>query len=201
MFAGSEAQPRCVSRWSDEIRIVDIALLPDACNRGIGTALLRQLQAEAQGAGQATPHPRGALQSRAAKGVTTSCCRRSSPSRIGRLPLELGFGSWPSGPDAARSRSHKIGIDERCTIGPAWAAFSYNQRMIPSTNLATLIRERAACFARFAAWETSHPARLTPAAAVAAIGALYQLLPAASRRRPVDTSGVARLHDALRHLT
>ena len=43
-----------VSRWSEEIRIVDIALLPDACNRGIGTTLrqqrplLRQLQAEAQ---------------------------------------------------------------------------------------------------------------------------------------------------------
>lgn len=39
-----------VSRWPDEIRIVDIALLPDFCNRGIGTALLRQLQSEAQAA-------------------------------------------------------------------------------------------------------------------------------------------------------
>ena len=64
-----------------------------------------------------------------------------------------------------------------------------------------LIRERAERFARFAAWEASHPARLTPASAVAAIGTLYQLLPPASRRRPIDTSGVARLHDALRHLT
>jgi GNAT superfamily N-acetyltransferase len=39
-----------VARWSNEIRIVDIALLPASCNRGIGTTLLRQLQAEAQAA-------------------------------------------------------------------------------------------------------------------------------------------------------
>jgi GNAT superfamily N-acetyltransferase len=52
MLAGSEAQPRYVSRWSEEIRIVDIALLPDSCNRGIGTALLRELQAEAQASGK-----------------------------------------------------------------------------------------------------------------------------------------------------
>jgi GNAT superfamily N-acetyltransferase len=31
---------------------VDIALLPDSCNHGIGTALLRQLQAEAQASGK-----------------------------------------------------------------------------------------------------------------------------------------------------
>jgi ribosomal protein S18 acetylase RimI-like enzyme len=41
-----------VARWTDEIRIVDIALLPEFCNRGIGTTLLRQLQAEAQDAGK-----------------------------------------------------------------------------------------------------------------------------------------------------
>ena len=41
-----------VARWTDEIRIVDIALLPESCNRGIGTTLLRQLQAEAQDAGK-----------------------------------------------------------------------------------------------------------------------------------------------------
>ena len=61
-----------VSRWSEEIRIVDIALLPDACNPGIGTTLLLQLRAEAQASGkprlrssryggQAAPHPRRAL--------------------------------------------------------------------------------------------------------------------------------------------
>ena len=41
-----------VSRWSEEIRVVDTALLPDFCNRGIGTTLLRQLQAEAQASGK-----------------------------------------------------------------------------------------------------------------------------------------------------
>ena len=41
-----------VARWSDEIRIVDIALLSDYCNRGIGTTLLRGLQSEAAAAGK-----------------------------------------------------------------------------------------------------------------------------------------------------
>jgi ribosomal protein S18 acetylase RimI-like enzyme len=36
-----------VARWPDEIRIVDIALLPTYRNRGIGSFLLRQLLAEA----------------------------------------------------------------------------------------------------------------------------------------------------------
>ena len=36
----------------DEIRIVDIALLPEFCNRGIGTTLLRGLQSEAAAAGK-----------------------------------------------------------------------------------------------------------------------------------------------------
>jgi hypothetical protein len=43
--------------------------------------------------------------------------------------------------------------------------------------------------------------QLTPAAAVAAIGTLYELLPPESRRWPVDPSGVARMHDALRRLS
>jgi GNAT superfamily N-acetyltransferase len=41
-----------VARWTDEICIVDISLLPVFCNRGIGTTLLRQLQAEASAAGK-----------------------------------------------------------------------------------------------------------------------------------------------------
>ncbi len=36
-----------VARWPDEMRIVDIALLPHYRNAGIGTALLQQLLAEA----------------------------------------------------------------------------------------------------------------------------------------------------------
>jgi ribosomal protein S18 acetylase RimI-like enzyme len=44
---GQKAGRLYVSRLSEEIRVVDIALLPQFCNRGIGTSLLRQLQAEA----------------------------------------------------------------------------------------------------------------------------------------------------------
>ncbi|MFW6077993.1 MAG: GNAT family N-acetyltransferase [Gemmatimonadota bacterium] len=40
-----------VARWPDEIRIVDIALLPEHRGRGIGTALLEALLAEADAAG------------------------------------------------------------------------------------------------------------------------------------------------------
>src|SRR5262247_4539233 len=36
-----------VARWQDEIRIVDIALLPPSRNAGIGSAILRDLLAEA----------------------------------------------------------------------------------------------------------------------------------------------------------
>ncbi|HEX2325127.1 MAG TPA: GNAT family N-acetyltransferase [Chloroflexota bacterium] len=41
-----------VSRWADEIRIVDIALLPHWRNAGIGTALLRGLLEEGTGTGK-----------------------------------------------------------------------------------------------------------------------------------------------------
>ena len=41
-----------VMRAGEEIRIVDIALLPDYCNRGIGTTLLRGLQSEAAATGK-----------------------------------------------------------------------------------------------------------------------------------------------------
>ena len=41
-----------VARWPDEIRIVDIALLPEYRNAGIGTALLRDLLAEGARAGK-----------------------------------------------------------------------------------------------------------------------------------------------------
>ena len=41
-----------VNRGAEEIRIVDIALLPEHRNAGIGTALLRGLTAEAVAAGQ-----------------------------------------------------------------------------------------------------------------------------------------------------
>jgi GNAT superfamily N-acetyltransferase len=41
-----------VNRADDELRIVDIALLPQWCNRGIGSALVNALQGEAAAAGK-----------------------------------------------------------------------------------------------------------------------------------------------------
>ena len=41
-----------VARTAEEIRILDLTLLPEHRNAGIGTALLRDLQAEAQAAGK-----------------------------------------------------------------------------------------------------------------------------------------------------
>lgn len=42
-----------VDRWTQEIRIMDITLLPDHRGAGIGTGLLRELMDEAAGAGKA----------------------------------------------------------------------------------------------------------------------------------------------------
>jgi ribosomal protein S18 acetylase RimI-like enzyme len=39
-----------VARWQDEIRIIDIALLPEYRNSGIGSALIKQVLAEADAA-------------------------------------------------------------------------------------------------------------------------------------------------------
>ena len=49
---GQAAGRLYVARGPDEIRIIDIALLPPYRNRGIGTALLRELLAEAAAAGK-----------------------------------------------------------------------------------------------------------------------------------------------------
>jgi ribosomal protein S18 acetylase RimI-like enzyme len=49
---GEPAGRLYVDRWPEEIRIVDIALLPEHRSRGIGTALLRELLAEAAVAGK-----------------------------------------------------------------------------------------------------------------------------------------------------
>ena len=49
---GQPAGRLYVSREEDDIRIVDVALLPEYCNRGIGTTLLRGLQSEAAAAGK-----------------------------------------------------------------------------------------------------------------------------------------------------
>jgi GNAT superfamily N-acetyltransferase len=52
LVEGRPAGRLYVNRAADEIRIVDIALLPDWCNRGIGSALVGALQAEAAASGK-----------------------------------------------------------------------------------------------------------------------------------------------------
>ncbi|HEY7770314.1 GNAT family N-acetyltransferase [Longimicrobium sp.] len=49
---GSAAGRLYVARWPDEIRIVDIALLPEHRGSGIGTGLLRRLMAEGDASGR-----------------------------------------------------------------------------------------------------------------------------------------------------
>jgi ribosomal protein S18 acetylase RimI-like enzyme len=49
---GQPAGRLYVARRDDDIRIIDIALLPEYCNRGIGSRLLRALQSEAAAAGK-----------------------------------------------------------------------------------------------------------------------------------------------------
>ncbi len=49
---GEPAGRLYVARWPDEVRIVDIALLPPYRNRGIGSSLLHELIAEADAARQ-----------------------------------------------------------------------------------------------------------------------------------------------------
>ena len=53
ILAGGEPAGRLyVARWENELRIVDIALLPEFRGRGIGGALLAELLAEADAAGK-----------------------------------------------------------------------------------------------------------------------------------------------------
>jgi ribosomal protein S18 acetylase RimI-like enzyme len=52
LVGGQPAGRLYFERALEEFRIIDIALLPEYCNRGIGTRLLRELQAEAAAAGK-----------------------------------------------------------------------------------------------------------------------------------------------------
>lgn len=49
---GREAGRLYVARWAEELRVIDIALLPEFRRRGIGTSLLRGLLEEARGRGR-----------------------------------------------------------------------------------------------------------------------------------------------------
>ena len=59
------------------------------------------------------------------------------------------------------------------------------------------VRWRAEALERFARWEAQHPCTLSAAQAIAAIGSLYALLPEESRSRPVDASGILKMHHCL----
>ncbi len=64
------------------------------------------------------------------------------------------------------------------------------------------LRDRAAAMARYEAWDRAHPVLLEPAAAIAAVGSLYRLLPEEARRREDDPEfeGVGKMLDALARL-
>jgi hypothetical protein len=62
---------------------------------------------------------------------------------------------------------------------------------------AEAVRAREAAFERFARWEAEHPTRYEPAAALAAVTALYDLLPVESRHRAPDPEGVMAFHALL----
>jgi GNAT superfamily N-acetyltransferase len=49
---GAPAGRLYVDRWADEIRLMDIALLPEHRRKGLGSQLLKDLQAEARTAGK-----------------------------------------------------------------------------------------------------------------------------------------------------
>ena len=49
---GEPAGRLYVARWEEEIRIIDVALLPEHRGRGIGTSLIRALLGEAAAAGK-----------------------------------------------------------------------------------------------------------------------------------------------------
>ena len=70
------------------------------------------------------------------------------------------------------------------------------QRLYPGLD-ADALRAYLAARSRFNEWEAKNPIRLEPAEAVAAVGFLYDLLPPESRERPVDPSGIMKMHRAL----
>ena len=69
-----------------------------------------------------------------------------------------------------------------------------------SADLKTQLSARAERLRRFNAWEARNPAELKPATAIAAIGSLYEMIPAASRKRPFDPEGLIAMRRALSHL-
>ena len=85
-------------------------------------------------------------------------------------------------------------------IGQRYTRF-VNSSLPTSGSYAGLSREamlaREEALARFAAWSQMRRSSLEPAAALAAISALYDMLPAASRHVALDVSGIMTMHRLL----
>ena len=69
-----------------------------------------------------------------------------------------------------------------------------------SAELKEQLLARAAGLRRFNEWEARHPHQLDEATAIAGIGSLYELIPAASRKRPFNPEGLRAMRQALSHL-
>lgn len=69
-----------------------------------------------------------------------------------------------------------------------------------SAELKKQLLARAARLRRFNEWEAGHPHQLDAATAIAGIGTLYELIPAASRKRPFNPEGLCAMRQALSHL-
>jgi hypothetical protein len=62
---------------------------------------------------------------------------------------------------------------------------------------AAALRRRLEAFVRYGQWEEGRHPAVAPAAAVASLGFIYDLLPADARRREVDPTGVQIMHRCL----
>jgi len=63
-----------------------------------------------------------------------------------------------------------------------------------------LFLDRKKALRDFNEWEKTHLRELSPQIAVEGLDFLYNLLPEASRHRPIDPSGIMIMHRALAHL-
>jgi hypothetical protein len=63
-----------------------------------------------------------------------------------------------------------------------------------------LFSDRQKALHDFNEWEKNHPLEMSPQTAVEGLDFLFQLLPEASRQRPIDPSGIMIMRRALAHL-
>jgi hypothetical protein len=71
---------------------------------------------------------------------------------------------------------------------------------VKSAKLKKQLFAQAARLRRFNEWEAAHPHQLDEAAAIAGIGSRYELIPAASRKRPFHPKGLRAMRQALSQL-